>query len=97
MGLTSEYRKRLGRDLMTMKLKSIRAVKKAISEIKKANGSEDDLFIQVIDKSIFKEDDSEDNIYKRISDTIYISYGAQLETLYTTSDGKHIIVIGYTE
>lgn len=65
-GRSSRMRAREGKQLQWMMEESSKAVEKAISRIKKVNGSTKNLFIQAIDKSFFKEDDSIEDIQTKI-------------------------------
>lgn len=65
-GRSSRCRVREGKQLQWKMEESSKAVEKAISRIKKVNGSTKNLFIQVIDKSFFKEDDSLEDIQRKI-------------------------------
>ena len=64
----SEYRKRTGEQLHKMQLDCSKAVEKAVSKIKRVKGSIKDLFIHVVDKVHFNDDDTIEDIQKKICD-----------------------------
>ena len=73
-----------------------KAFEKAVSSIPKIKGTNKDLFVQIIDKSWFGEDDSIEDMQRKISrkmlgDTSdwYISW------VSTTISGNSVIAIGY--
>ena len=94
--LNSEYRKKSGEQMLMMQQESIKAVKKAIARIKRVNGSDKDLFIQVLDRSLFKEDATNDEIYKKIFDTMYDDHGIFVTSINCDNDSGHVIVVGYS-
>ena len=94
--LNSEYRKKSGEQMLMMQQESIKAVKKAIARIKRVNGSDKDLFIQVLDRSLFKEDATNDEIYKKIFDTMYDEHNIFITSINCDSDSDHVIVVGYS-
>lgn len=64
--LNSEYRKKVGNDMLKMQLESTKAIEKAVSKIAKINGTDKNLFVQVIDKSYFDKDDTTEDIQRKI-------------------------------
>ena len=94
--LNSEYRKKTGEKMKMIHLEAIKAVNKAISRIKNLNGTDKNIFIQVIDRSFFKEDATNDEIYKKIFDTMYDEHNTLVSTVACTNDNNHIIMVGYT-
>ena len=66
MHLNSDYRSKLGLMMQKDMLEAEKAVEKAVNKIKKINGTDKNLFIQVIDKSVFKTDDTIENIQETI-------------------------------
>jgi hypothetical protein len=61
-----EYRKKEGQKDLEMRLACSKAIEKAVAKITKINGTDKDLFIQVIDKSWFDESDTIDDIQQKI-------------------------------
>ena len=61
-----EYRRKTGEQLLKTQLDCSKAVEKAVSRIKRINGSTKDLFIHVIDKSCFEDDDTIEDIQRKI-------------------------------
>ena len=64
--LSSEYRKKVGDDMLKMQLESTKAIEKAVAKIAKINGTDKNLFVQVIDKSYFDKDDTTEDIQRKI-------------------------------
>ncbi len=96
MHLNSEYRKKGGEQLLKIQQESIKAVKRAISRIKRVNGTDRNLFIQVLDRSLFDEESTNDEIYKKVFDTLYDQHNIFVDSIDCSSDSNHIIVVGYT-
>ena len=69
-GQNSEYRKKCGMDMLKMNQDSAKAVERAVARIKKINGTDNNLFIQVLDKRFFKEDATIEDIQYLIKDKI---------------------------
>ena len=61
-----EYRRKTGEQLLKIQLDCSKAVEKAVSRIKRINGSTKDLFIHVIDKSYFEDDGTIEDIQRKI-------------------------------
>jgi len=59
-------RAREGKQLQFIMTESSKAMEKAILRIKKVNGSVKNLFIQAIDKSFFEENDSIEDMQRKI-------------------------------
>lgn len=92
----SEYRQRVGKKMAKMHADTAKTMEKAVAKIAKINGTDQGLFVQVIDKSYFKEDDTIEDIqrkirYKMLGETsdYYIAWQA------TTIVGNSVIAIGY--
>ena len=94
--LNSEYSKKMGQEMLKIQQESIKAVKKAISRIKNVNNSDKDLFIQVLDKSLFNENDTNDDIYKKIFNVLYEQHNIFVSSLECDIENNHVIVIGYS-
>ena len=94
--LNSEYRKKSGQEMLRMQQESIKAVKKAIARIKRINGSDKDLFIQVLDRSLFDKDATNDDIYKKIFDAMYEQHNIFVSSIDCDTENNHVIVVGYS-
>ena len=94
--LNSEYRKKSGEQILMMQQETIKAVKKAIARIKKVNGSDKDLFIQVLDQSLFDDHKTIEEIMHEINDKIENDYHMSNMTVCYDKDGDSVIVVGYT-
>ena len=79
-----------------MQQESIKAVKKAIARIKRINGSDKDLFIQVLDRSLFDKDATNDDIYKKIFDAMYEQHNIFVSSIDCDTENNHVIVVGYS-
>ena len=97
IGLSSEYRKKQGEQLKKMANESTKAIQRAISRIKKINGSDQDLYIQVLDKSLFAREPKIDDADAVVQDFLETKFEAALLGVSTTIDENHIIFIGYTK
>lgn len=95
-GRNSEYRKKDSERMLMIEQESIKAVKKAVSRIKRLNGSDKDLFIQVIDRSLFDKDATNDEIFRKIFDTMYDQHNIYIHTMFCDNDSNHITVVGFT-
>ena len=94
--LNSEYRKKIGNDMLNDRLESIKVLEKAVARIAKINGTDKNLFVQIIDKSFFAKDDTIDDIQRKIrqkmlgnSSDLYIAWEI------TKISGNCVIVAGY--
>lgn len=92
----SDYRKKTGEKMKMIHAETIKAVNKAIARIEKLNGTDKDVFIQVIDRSFFKEGATNDEIYKKLFDTMYDEHNIFLSTIACDNNNNHIIMVGYT-
>ena len=92
----TEYSLEKRREMLKIQQESIKAVKKAISRIKNVNNSDKDLFIQVLDKSLFNENDTNDDIYKKIFNSLYEQHNIFVSSLECDIENNHVIVIGYS-
>ena len=88
--------KKQGEEMIKMEIDTAKAIEKAVAKIKKVQGTTKNLFVQVIDKSFFKEDDTIEDIQRKmrrkmLGDTSdwYISWRA------TTIVGDCVIAVGY--
>ena len=96
INLENSYREKMDIDIENMKQESVNAVKKAIVRIERVTGVDKQLFIQVIDRALFDKDDSDDDIFKKIFDTMYEEHNIYLDPIQCLNDGDRVIVIGYT-
>ena len=96
MHLNEEYRSRIGMQLVQMQQESIKAVKKSIARIKRINGSDKGMFIQVLDRSLFDKDATNDEIFKKIHDAMYYKHNIFVSSIGCDSDNDHVIMIGYS-
>ena len=92
-----KHREKVGNDLLKMQLESSKAIEKAIAKIKRVNGSDKGLFVQVIDKSLFDENattkEMQDIISRRVLDGLYQTI---ISWLTCKIIGNSVIAIGYT-
>ncbi len=92
----SEYRKKLGEEMIKMEMDTAKAMEKAVARIKKVQGTTKDLFIQVIDKSFFKEDDTIEDIQRKISDKLFDGNPCWIISWRsTTIVGNCVVAVGY--
>ena len=75
---------------------SLKAVENAISKLERINGTSKNLFIQVLDKDLFKEDMSTRDILNYITDKIREEYCVSTCTVSFSKTRDHVIVVGYT-
>ena len=93
--LNSEYRKKNDEQIAMMQQESIKAVKKAIARINRVITPSKELFIQVLDRSLFEKDATNDEIYNKIFNTMYEKCGILVTTINCDNDNNHVIVVGY--
>lgn len=92
----SEYRKKYGMKTLKMNQDSAKAVEKAVARIKKINGTDKNLFIQVIDKHFFKDDDTIKDIQNIICDKMLAdTCDYCISWLITSIVGNCVIAVGY--
>ena len=91
-----EYRKKESDHLLKAQLECAKAIEKAVSKIKRINGTDKNLFVQAIDKSFFDKDDTIEDIqrkirYKLLGETSdrFISWQA------TSIVGNCVVAVGY--
>ena len=96
MGMSSAWRREQGKQMEKMTRDSLETVKKAIKKLAKINGTSKNLFIQVLDQSLFDEDKPIRDIMYEVNDKIENDYHMTNMTVCYDKDGDSIIVVGYT-
>ena len=96
MGMSSAWRREQGKQMEKMTRDSLETVKKAIKKLAKINGTSKNLFIQVLDQSLFDEDKSIQDIMYEVNDKIENDYHMSNMTVCYDKDGDSVIVVGYT-
>jgi hypothetical protein len=96
MGMSKAWREEQGKQMMKMTSDSLETVKKAIKEIAKINGTSKNLFIQVLDQSLFDDDKTIEEIMHEVNDKIENDYYMSNMTVCYGKDGDSVIVVGYT-
>ena len=96
MGMSSAWRREIGVKMEKMSDDSITTIKKAIQKIGKINGSAKNLFIQVLDKSLFGDENNVEEILNKVSSNIEKEYHTSQCTICFDKDGESVIVMGYT-
>ena len=61
-----EYRKKVGNGMLKKQLEAAKVLKRAVARIAKINGTDKNLFVQVVDKSLFDESDTTEEIQRKI-------------------------------
>ena len=96
MGMSSAWRREQGKQMEKMTKDSIETIKKAIKKLAKINGTSKNLFIQVLDQSLFDDNVTLTEIIKEVNDKIEKEYHtAQCSVCYDI-DGGSVITVGYT-
>ena len=93
--LNSNYRKKIGEDLMNISSESLKAVQKAINRIKRINGTDKDLFIQTYDKSLFGNDISDAEACNKAIGWLYENSHIEFDIIGIGAVDKHIIIVGH--
>lgn len=96
MGMSSAWRSERGKQMEKMTKNSLETIKKAIKRLTKINGTSKNLFIQVLDQSLFDEDKSIQDVMYEVNDKIENDYHMRNMTVCYDKDGDSVIVIGYT-
>ena len=96
MEMNKVWREELGKQTMKMTRDSLETVKKAIKKIAKINGTSKNLFIQVLDQSLFDDHKTIEEIMHEINDKIENDYHMSNMTVCYDKDGDSVIVVGYT-
>lgn len=96
MGMSKAWREEQGKQMMKMTSDSLETVKKAIKKIAKINGTSKNLFIQVLDQSLFGDDETIEEIMHEVNDKIENDYHMSNMAVCYDKDGDSVIVVGYT-
>lgn len=96
MGMSKAWREEQGKQMMKMTNDSLEAVKKATKKIAKINGTSKNLFIQVLDQSLFDSEKTIEEIMHEVNDKIKNDYHMSNMAVYYDKDGDSVIVVGYT-
>ena len=92
-----EYRRRQGNVMLNKHLKSTKVVEKAIAKIKTIAGNEKGLFIQLIDRALFSDSATIDEIQTIISSHVLDGLSqTMISWAMCTIAGNSVIAIGYT-
>lgn len=95
-GMSNAWRQEQAKQIQKMDEEAIEAVKKSIKKISKIRGSDNNLFIQVLDHSLFDDDASIDDIIEEVSEKIQKEYPMiSLMVTYDKESGS-VIAVGYT-
>lgn len=96
MGMSSAWRREQGKQMEKMTIDSLETIKKAIKRLAKINGISKNLFIQVLNQSLFDENKSIQDIMYEVNDKIENNYHMSNMTVCYDKDGDNVIVVGYT-
>ena len=86
----------LAKQIEKMTRDSLEAIKKAIRRLAKINGTSKNLFIQVLDQSLFEKEKSIEDIMHEVNDKIENDYHVLSSIGCYDKDGDSVIVMGYT-
>ena len=95
MGMSSAWRREIGKQMEKQMNGSIAAIKKAVKKLVKINGTSKNLFIQVLDTSLFDKNMSEEDILEEMNDRIAKEYHIALSTVSYDRNGDSVIAYGY--
>lgn len=96
MGMSKAWREEQGKQMMKMTSDSLETVKKAIKKIAKINGTSKNLFIQVLDQSLFYDDKTIEEIMHEVNDKIENDFHMSNMTVCYDKDGDSVTVVGHT-
>lgn len=96
IGMSSAWRLKQGKQMEKMTKDSLDTIKRAIKRLAKINGTSKNLFIQVLDRSLFDENKSTQEIMYEVNDKIENNYHMTNMTVCNDEDGGSVIVMGYT-
>ena len=95
-GMNKAWKEELDKQISRITNGSIMAIKKAIKRIAKLNGTSKNLFIQVMDRSLFDDKMTVEQISHEINVRIEKDYPTLDMTVCCDKDEDSIIVVGYT-
>lgn len=95
-GMSNAWRQEHAKQIQKMDEDAIEAVKKSIKNISKIRGSNKNLFVQVLDQSLFGDNASVNDILKKASDKIQQEYHMVNLAVYYDKDNEKVIAVGYT-
>lgn len=93
--MNSDWKRKNDLKMEKMMNDSFETIKKAIRKIAIINGSSKNLFIQVMDQSLFDENMTVKDILEEASDRVRKEYNATFSTSYFDKDVDSVIVMGY--
>ena len=96
MGMSSAWRREQGKQMEKMTKDSIETIKKAIKKLAKINGTSKNLYIQVLDQSLFDDSMSIKDILSEVNENIKKEYNVSHCSICYDEDGGSVIVVGYT-
>ena len=96
MGMSSAWRSERGKQMEKKTKNSLETIKKAIKRLAKINGTSKNLFIQVLDQSLFDKDKSIQDVMYEVNDKIENDYHMSNMTVCYDKDGDSVIVVGYS-
>lgn len=96
MGMSSAWRREQGKQMERLMDDSIQTIKNAINKLAKINGTSKNLFIQVLDQSLFDDNMTIKEILEEVNDKLEKEYQLTQYTACYDKDGDSVIVIGYT-
>ena len=96
IGMSSAWRRELGQEMQKMMEDSIEAVKESIKKLAKINGSSENLYIQVLDQSLFDDNLTANDIVMEVNDKLNKDYQIMPLTVCYGKEGNSVIVVGYT-
>lgn len=94
IGMNEVWKQKQDMQIAKIKEESLKAIKKAINKIAKINGTSENLYIQVLDQSLFKNKDVEENAYK-MNDIIEKEFESSNVMICSSKEKASIITIGY--
>lgn len=95
--LTEEHHKKIREDLIKAEEESLKAIEKAIKRVGRIIGSIKNLFVQVMDKSYFRDDISKKDLVDKMMNTLNMRDDLHPDMVGYTSDGEHAILIGFID
>ena len=96
LGLTSEARQREGKKMEKKMIQSMEVMKKAIAQLGRINGSTENLFIQVLDQSLFDDEMTIKEVLQKVNNKIEQDYKISSCAIQYLEEGNSVVAIGYT-